>query len=74
MIYPFSISSVRWERLVQGIQQFEKYKILLDEAQSKGDKAKVARLKKILDKVDISRIAAESEKMVKEFRDGLNRM
>ena len=74
VIYPFSISSVRWERLVQGIQQFEKYKILLDEAQSKGDKAKVARLKKILDKVDISRIAAESEKMVKEFRDGLNRM
>ena len=74
VIYPFSVSSVRWERLVQGIQQFEKYKILLDEAQSKGDKAKVARLKKILDKVDISRIAAESEKMVKEFRDGLNRM
>lgn len=73
VVYPFSISSVRWERLVQGIQQFEKYKILLDEAERSGNKQRVARLQKILSKVDISKIANESERMVKEFRTSINR-
>lgn len=73
VVYPFSISSVRWERLVQGIQQFEKYKILLDEAERSGNKQRVARLQKILNKVDISKIANESERMVKEFRTSINR-
>lgn len=73
VVYPYSISSIRWERLVQGIQQFEKYKILLDEAERKGGKH-VERLQKILKKVEISKIANESERMVNEFRDALNRL
>lgn len=72
VIYPFSISSVRWERLVQGIQQFEKYKILFAEAQEKGDNGKMARLEKLLRSVDISKIATESADMVNGFRKGLN--
>ncbi len=74
VIYPYSVSSIRWERLVQGIQQFEKYKILMDEANSRGDKSKVKRLENILKRVDITRIANESEKMTKDFRDALNRL
>ena len=72
VIYPYSISSIRWERLVQGIQQFEKYKILLDEARNRGDKATEKRLQNLLKKVDIRKIADESERMVKTFRDGIN--
>ena len=74
VIYPFSLSSVRWERLVQGIQQFEKYRILLDEAEKKGDTSRVKALKRLLKSIDVKRIADESEKMVNGFRNALNKM
>lgn len=74
VIYPFSISSVRWERLVQGIQQFEKYKILLAEAEAKGNTSRVKALKKLLKNVDIKNISTDSEKIVNGFRNGLNKM
>ena len=74
VIYPFSISSVRWERLVQGIQQFEKYKILLAEAEAKGNTSRVKALKKLLKSVDIKKISTDSEKIVNGFRNGLNKM
>lgn len=74
VIYPFSISSIRWERLVQGIQQFEKYKILLAEAKAKGNVSRVKALEKLLKSIDIKKISTDSEKMVNGFRKGLNRM
>lgn len=74
VIYPFSISSIRWERLVQGIQQFEKYKILLAEAKAKGNASRVKALEKLLKSIDIKKISTDSEKMVNGFRRGLNRM
>ena len=74
VIYPFSISSVRWERLVQGIQQFEKYKILLAEAEAKGNTSRVNALNKLLKSVDIKKISTDSEKIVNGFRNGLNKM
>ena len=74
VIYPFSISSIRWERLVQGIQQFEKYKILLAEAETTGNTSRVRTLKRVLGGIDLSRIATDSEKMVNAFRDALNGM
>lgn len=74
VIYPFSLSSIRWERLVQGIQQFEKYKILLAEAKAKGNTSRVKTLEKLLKTIDVARIADESEKMVNGFRDSLNAM
>ena len=74
IVYPFSISSVRWERMVQGIQQFEKYKILMDEAKAKGNNSRVAKLEKLLKSVDLTKISKESAKMVNGFRNGLNKM
>lgn len=74
VIYPFSVSSIRWERLVQGIQQFEKYKILLAEAEGNGDKARVKKLEKLLKSIDIKKIANDSERIVNGFRNALNRM
>ncbi|MBQ3187884.1 MAG: DUF4091 domain-containing protein [Bacteroidaceae bacterium] len=72
VVYPFSISSVRWERLVQGIQQFEKYKILYNEALENNNRTAVRKLEKLLRGVDITKIATRSNKMVNEFRNGLN--
>ena len=74
VIYPFSLSSIRWERLVQGIQLFEKYKILLAEAKAAGDDARIAELEQLLRSVDIKKISTESEAIVNAFRDGLNAM
>ena len=59
---------------MQGIQQFEKYRILLAEAEANGDTARVGTLKELLKSVDISRIATESEAIVNGFRDALNKM
>lgn len=72
VIYPFSVSSIRWERLVQGIQLFEKYKILLAEAKAAGNEKRIAELEKLLRSVDIKRISTDSEAIVEGFSSGLN--
>ncbi len=74
VIYPFSVSSIRWERLVQGIQQFEKYKILLAEAEVNGDFTRIDTLKKLLETIDLDKIATESAVIVNEFRAAINAM
>ena len=74
VIYPFSLSSIRWERLVQGIQMFEKYKILLAEAKEAGNTQRVAELEQLLRSVDIKKISTDSETVVNGFSNGLNAM
>ena len=74
VIYPFSVSSIRWERLVQGIQLFEKYKILLAEAKNLGDEACAVELEKLLRSVDIKKISTDSEAIVEGFGNVLNAM
>ena len=74
VIYPFSISSVRWERLIQGIQLFEKYRILLAEAKAAGNAQRVAELEQLLRSVDIKKISTDSEAIVSGFSNGLNEM
>ena len=74
VIYPFSVSSIRWERLVQGIQLFEKYRILLAEAKAAGNESRVAELEQLLRSVDIKKISTDSEAVVKGFGNGLNAM
>ena len=74
VIYPFSVSSIRWERLVQGIQLFEKYRILLAEAKAAGNESRVAELEQLLRSVDIKKISTDSEAIVKGFGNGLNAM
>ena len=74
VIYPFSVSSIRWERLVQGIQLFEKYRILLAEAKATGNEARVAELEQLLRSVDIKKISTDSEAIVSGFGNGLNEM
>ena len=73
VVYPHSVSSVRWERFVQGIRQFEKYKILYAEAVNRGDKNCLAKLEKLLKTVDIKKISTHSAEIVNNFRNQLNK-
>lgn len=74
IIYPDNYPSVRWLRLVEGIQQFEKYKILLAEAERTGDKARVDELTQLLERIDISRLGNKVEEMVDEAQRTINAM
>ena len=59
---------------MQGIQQFEKYKILLAEAEADGNRSRVKALEKLLKSIDIKKISTDSGKIVNGFRNGLNKM
>ena len=74
IIYPGNTSSIRFERLVQGIQQFEKYHIMMETAEKKGDKSMQRKLKSLLDGLDINKIVDESERMTNEFRMQINKL
>ena len=71
VIYPFSLSSIRWERLVQGIQLYEKYKIKLAEAVADGDKERIAQLEELLEWIDLKKISTDSGRMVGAFAEEL---
>ena len=71
VIYPFSVSSIRWERLVQGIQLFEKYKIRLAAAKAEGNTEHVTELEKLLEDIDLKKISTDSGRMVCTFSEGL---
>ena len=59
---------------MQGIQLFEKYKILLAEAKAAGNEARVAELEELLRSVDIKKISTDSEAIVNGFGAVLNAM
>lgn len=72
IIYPGNTSSIRFERMVQGIQQFEKFHIMMDAAKAKGDKGMQRRLNKLLEILDYKKIAEKGGEMTSNFRAGLN--
>ena len=46
MVYPGGRSSIRMERLVEGIQDFEKIRILRSRFEARGDKTRLEKLDK----------------------------
>ena len=74
IIYPGNTSSIRWERLVEGIESFEKWHIMMNDAKSRNDRSMQKKLNKLLEILDINKIANESERMTEEFRNGLNKL
>lgn len=53
LVYPCGRSSIRFERLIEGIQDFEKIQILRKEFSAKGEKAKLKALDALLKPFDI---------------------
>ena len=52
LIYPDARSSVRMERLIEGVQAFEKVRILKDEFRKKGNKAAIRNMDRALQMFD----------------------
>ena len=52
MIYPEGRSSIRFERLIEGIQSYEKIRILKEEFEKKGNKSAINKIDKILKTFD----------------------
>ena len=52
LIYPEGRSSIRFERLIEGIQSYEKIRILKEEFEKKGNKSAIKKIDKILKAFD----------------------
>ena len=74
MIYPEGRSSIRFERLIEGIQSYEKIRILKEEFEKKGNKSAIKKIDKILTAVDdfsLEEIPAET--VVTKAKDSINK-
>lgn len=75
LVYPGGRSSIRMERLIEGIQDYEKIRILREEFQANGKKSKLAQLNRTVAQFTgdalVDRSAAE---MVNEGRRVLNNL
>ncbi|MDR0961927.1 MAG: DUF6067 family protein [Mediterranea sp.] len=56
IVYPRGESSIRMEMLIEGIQDFEKCRILRDEYRRKGDTARLKRLQQMVDDFTIEHL------------------
>lgn len=52
LVYPDGRSSIRFERLTEGIQQYEKVRLLKEEARSKGVNTMLRKIENILSAFD----------------------
>ena len=73
-VYPGPMSSIRFEKLIEGIQDFEKIRILRQEFLSKKQDQKLKELNGILSGFEIEKLSKiTAEEMVNEAKDRLNR-
>ena len=69
MVYPEGRSSIRMEMLTEGIQDYEKVRILASEWTASGDMEKLEALGKVLEKFTFEELTSEgAEKAVSEAR------
>ncbi|MDR3250211.1 MAG: DUF4091 domain-containing protein, partial [Tannerella sp.] len=75
IVYPGAISSIRMERLIEGIQDYEKIRILKEEFAAAGKKAKSDRLQTIVSPFTVDELEAKgAATMVKTARKALNEL
>lgn len=60
LVYPGALSSVRFEKIVEGIQDFEKIRLLRKEYQSKQQTAQLNKLETVLKTFEIKQLSTES--------------
>lgn len=74
MIYPEGRSSIRFERLIEGIQSYEKIRILKEEFEKKGNKSAIKKIDKILkafDEFSLEKIPAAT--VVTKAKEAINK-
>ncbi|MEG0601698.1 MAG: DUF6067 family protein [Mucinivorans sp.] len=76
MIYPGGRSSIRWEKMIDGVEVFEKIRILRAEFEAKKDIRSLARLDKLLAEFDLAKLEKNIDPsvMVDRARVELNKM
>ncbi len=74
IVYPEAHSSMRWERLIEGVQAFEKYHILKEEAIQTNNQTNLARLNAIVDLIDAESLEAGADLMINEAKKQLNQL
>jgi hypothetical protein len=74
-VYPGPMTSVRFEKLIEGIQDFEKIRILRDEFIRSGDTQKLNQINQMLAVFEIPALAkTPAAEMVQEAKAVLNRL
>ena len=62
------------ERLIEGIQAFEKYHILKEEAIQTNNQTNLSRLNAIVDLIDAKSLEAGADLMINEAKKQLNQL
>ena len=75
MVYPYGRSSVRFEKLVEGVQAYEKARILREELTAAGNTAKLAELDAVIEKFNFnSQYSEDFPTLIRQGQEGLNRL
>ena len=75
LVYPGGRSSIRMERLIEGIQDYEKIRILKNECEEKNNTAGLKRIEKMLADFEIDRLPEQSAaEMIRKARQLLNKL
>lgn len=74
-VYPGPLSSIRFEKLAEGIRDYEKIRILQQQWINENNQEKLAALKRILDKFEISALEnIPADKMLQEAKAALGKL
>ena len=74
LVYPYGRTSVRYEKMIEGIQAYEKICILRDEFKKKGDQTSLRKLQKSLEPFKPETLEKQpADKMTKNATELLNR-
>ena len=74
MIYPDGRSSIRLERLIEGVQAFEKIRILKEEFEKKGNRSALKQIDNILkDFDDLQLLVTPAEVVVNKAKKAINK-
>lgn len=71
LVYPGALSSVRFEKIIEGIQDFEKIRLLRNEYQSKKQTTQLSKLEAALKTFEIKDLAAETAEQTVAKAKGL---
>ena len=75
MLYPAGRTCLRYENLVEGIQAYEKVRILKEELQAQGKTATLRKLDKVLQSFDeVQLVKTPAEVFVEKAKAFINRL
>ena len=75
MIYPHGRSSVRFEKLIEGIQAYEKSRILREEFETSNDSVKLVELETLLEKFNFnSQYTDDFPSLIRQGQEKLNEL